>query len=75
MSQFSIPIFERVLTLFRNEGVLDSMVPAFPTKLFNTVYDWNYTTAGVGLPNRSILYPRGRILGGSSSHSMYYSSL
>lgn len=55
-----------------NDGVLDSMVPAFATDLFNTVYDWNYTTTpGIGMDNRSIAYPRGHILGGCSSHSVY----
>ncbi len=37
----------------------------------DTPWDWNYTTtAQPGLDNRSYPYPRGRLLGGSSSASM-----
>ena len=36
----------------------------------DTPWDWNYTTtAQPGLDNRSYPYPRGRLLGGSSSAS------
>ncbi|KAF8182590.1 pyranose dehydrogenase [Pholiota molesta] len=57
-----------------NEGVLDSMVPGLTDTLEKTTFDWNYTTLpGIGMNNRSIDYPRGRILGGSSSHNaMFY---
>ncbi|KAF9482078.1 aryl-alcohol oxidase [Pholiota conissans] len=57
-----------------NDGVLNSMVPTFASSLEKTIYDWNYTTLpGLGMNNRSIDYPRGRILGGSSSHNaMFY---
>ncbi|KAG6895956.1 hypothetical protein C0992_011314 [Termitomyces sp. T32_za158] len=49
-------------------GVLDSEVPWFAANLFNTQYDWNYTTVPqVGLGGRSVEIPRGHILGGSSS--------
>ena len=38
-------------------------------------YDWNYTTTPQpGLNNHTIPYPRGRILGGSSSISKLFSS-
>jgi choline dehydrogenase-like flavoprotein len=46
------------------------MVPGLTDTLEKTTFDWNYTTLpGIGMNNRSIDYPRGRILGGSSSHS------
>lgn len=61
-----------IAPVYRNEGVLDSMVPALATSLERTTFDWNYTTLpGIGMNNRSIDYPRGRILGGSSSHSTF----
>ncbi|KAJ7239420.1 aryl-alcohol oxidase [Mycena haematopus] len=52
-----------------NIGVLDSIIPMFPAQLSpNTPYDWNYTTtAQSGLNGRSIIYPRGHMLGGSTS--------
>jgi hypothetical protein len=58
-------------SLYRNEGVLASQIPFLaPTLTPNTLYDWNYTTtAQPGFNGRSIPYPRGRILGGSSSVS------
>ncbi|KAF5327359.1 hypothetical protein D9619_004993 [Psilocybe cf. subviscida] len=39
-----------------------------------TKFDWNYTTVPqTGLGNRSVTFPRGRVLGGSSSvNFMYY---
>lgn len=38
----------------------------------NTIYDWNYTTTSqLGLNGRTLPYPAGRILGGTSSASMY----
>ncbi|KAF8965582.1 pyranose dehydrogenase [Flammula alnicola] len=57
-----------------NAGVLASMVPALPLDLQHTIYDWNYTIVPqVGMNNRTIDYPRGHILGGSSSHNaMFY---
>lgn len=37
-------------------------------KLFKTEYDWNFTTGKqVGLHDRQLYWPRGRVLGGSSS--------
>ncbi|KDR80983.1 hypothetical protein GALMADRAFT_1117948 [Galerina marginata CBS 339.88] len=48
---------------------LNVSVPFFaPRATPNSVVDWNYTTlAQPGLGNRSIIYPRGHALGGSSS--------
>lgn len=41
----------------------------------NTPYDWNFTTTPqVGLNGRSVAYPRGHILGGTSSVSESLSS-
>ncbi len=58
-------------SLYSNEGVLASQIPFLaPTLTPNTLYDWNYTTtAQSGFNGRSVPYPRGRILGGSSSVS------
>ncbi|KAL0954174.1 hypothetical protein HGRIS_005305 [Hohenbuehelia grisea] len=52
-----------------NDGVLNSMIPLFAPRLTpGTPYDWNFTTtAQTGFGGRSIPYPRGHILGGSSS--------
>ncbi|KAJ7045934.1 aryl-alcohol-oxidase from pleurotus Eryingii [Mycena alexandri] len=52
-----------------NAGVLDIIVPFFcPRATPNTPQDWNYTTVPqVGMNGRSISYPRGHVLGGSSS--------
>ncbi|KAJ3559306.1 hypothetical protein NP233_g11297 [Leucocoprinus birnbaumii] len=52
-----------------NEGVIDSMVPFFANRASPfTPWDWNYTAIPQEtLNNRSIVYPRGHILGGSSS--------
>ncbi|PPQ93564.1 hypothetical protein CVT25_005556 [Psilocybe cyanescens] len=57
-----------------NEDVLNAMVPSFSVRLEQTIFDWNYTTVpGIGLNNRTLAYPRGRILGGCSSHNaMFY---
>ncbi|RDB25991.1 Pyranose dehydrogenase 1 [Hypsizygus marmoreus] len=52
-----------------NEGVLDTIVPFFgPIASPGTPWDWNYTTTPqIGLNGRAVAFPRGRILGGSSS--------
>ncbi|KDR85769.1 hypothetical protein GALMADRAFT_218865 [Galerina marginata CBS 339.88] len=52
-----------------NEGVLQISVPLFCTRVTpKTPYDWNFTTVPQdGLLGRSIPYPRGHVLGGSSS--------
>ncbi|WP_296198057.1 GMC family oxidoreductase N-terminal domain-containing protein [uncultured Microbacterium sp.] len=43
-------------------------IPAAFSKLFKSDVDWNYqTTAQPGLAGRSIYWPRGKMLGGSSS--------
>ncbi len=56
---------------FSDEGVLGIEVPLLATGLQpNTLYDWNYTTTPQsGLGGRNVVYPRGRVLGGSSSIS------
>ncbi|KAJ7187303.1 alcohol oxidase [Mycena filopes] len=52
-----------------NVGVLDIIVPFFFSLATpNTPQDWNFTTTPqVGLNGRSVSYPRGFTLGGSSS--------
>ncbi|KAJ6498230.1 alcohol oxidase [Mycena vulgaris] len=52
-----------------SEDILNIMVPFFATRATpNTPQDWNYTTAPqTGLAGRSVPYPRGFVLGGSSS--------
>ncbi|KAJ7599875.1 aryl-alcohol oxidase [Mycena floridula] len=52
-----------------NANVLDSEVPGLAPGLSpNTPYDWNFTTAPqIHLDGRVIQYPRGHLLGGSSS--------
>ncbi|KAJ7680733.1 aryl-alcohol oxidase [Mycena polygramma] len=52
-----------------NANVLNIIVPAFgPQATPDTPQDWNYTTTPqAGLNGRSIAYPRGFVLGGSSS--------
>src|SRR5262245_20002985 len=49
-------------------------IPAAFSKLFKTAYDWNYTTEPEAeLNNRKLYWPRGKMLGGSSSmNSMIY---
>lgn len=59
----------------RNEGVTDAIVPFLCIEASpNTPWTWNYsTTAQTGFNNRAITYPRGKILGGSSSiNFMFY---
>ncbi|KAJ6518207.1 aryl-alcohol-oxidase from pleurotus Eryingii [Mycena vitilis] len=58
-----------------NEDILNIIVPFYCGRATpNTPQDWNYTTTPQpGLNNRSVPYPRGFVLGGSSSvHSMVY---
>ncbi|KAJ7235646.1 aryl-alcohol-oxidase from pleurotus Eryingii [Mycena haematopus] len=52
-----------------NLGVVDSIIPMLPQGLApSTAYDWNYTTTPQpGFAGRSINYPRGHLLGGSTS--------
>src|SRR5207249_1978950 len=49
-------------------------VPAAFSKLFKTPLDWQfYTVPQAGLANRSLYWPRGKMLGGSSSmNAMIY---
>lgn len=50
------------------DEALELHVPAAFSKLFRGVYDWNYdTVAQPALENRTIFWPRGKTLGGSSS--------
>ncbi|RDB17150.1 Pyranose dehydrogenase 3 [Hypsizygus marmoreus] len=51
------------------EGLLEAQIPFLCTHLTpDTPYDWNYTTVPQqALGGRAIPYPRGHILGGSSS--------
>ncbi|KAF7376494.1 Pyranose dehydrogenase [Mycena sanguinolenta] len=58
-----------------NTDILNIIVPFYCTRATpDTPQDWNFsTTAQVGLNGRSIAYPRGHVLGGSSSvNSMVY---
>ncbi|KAG6853037.1 hypothetical protein C0991_007330 [Blastosporella zonata] len=50
-------------------GVLETQIPFLaPTLTQPSPYEWNYTTVNLtGLGGRSIAYPRGHILGGSSN--------
>ncbi|KAJ7585766.1 aryl-alcohol-oxidase from pleurotus Eryingii, partial [Mycena floridula] len=51
-----------------NKDVLNSEVPFFAFRLPNSPYDWNFTTTPqLNLNGRVIGYPRGFLLGGSSS--------
>ncbi|KAJ8077981.1 hypothetical protein PM082_000182 [Marasmius tenuissimus] len=54
-----------------NEKVLNIEVPFYCTRASpRTLYDWNYTTVPqAALNSRIIDYPRGHVLGGSSSTS------
>ncbi len=46
----------------------ESRIPAGFAKLFKTRYDWNFATAAEpGAAGRSLYWPRGRLLGGSSA--------
>ncbi|WP_214320528.1 GMC family oxidoreductase [Nonomuraea sediminis] len=47
---------------------LEIRMPAGFSKLFKTDYDWNYSTAKQAeLSGRELYWPRGRVIGGSSS--------
>ncbi|MFI6321798.1 GMC family oxidoreductase [Nonomuraea sp. NPDC050556] len=47
---------------------LEIRMPAGFAKLFKTEYDWNYTTAKQSeMSGRELYWPRGRVIGGSSS--------
>ncbi|KAF9447243.1 GMC oxidoreductase [Macrolepiota fuliginosa MF-IS2] len=57
-----------------NQNVINSEVPFLWQKLQGSPYDWNYTTTPqTGLNGRTVPYPRGHLLGGSSSiNAMFY---
>ncbi|KAF7368939.1 Pyranose dehydrogenase 1 [Mycena venus] len=59
-----------------NIGVLDSIVPGLDSDLFDPTlgYTWNYTTTPqFRAGSRTLDYPRGRLLGGTSSiNGMWY---
>ncbi|KAG6826879.1 hypothetical protein H0H92_014059 [Tricholoma furcatifolium] len=57
-----------------NLHVINSIVPFFVFNLENSPYDWNFTTTPQTFVNdRVIDFPRGHILGGSSSiNAMFY---
>ena len=59
--------------IYSNKDVLDSIVPFFcPRMTPNTPWDWNFTTTPqTNLNGRALSYPRGHILGGSSSVSTW----
>ncbi|KDR79239.1 hypothetical protein GALMADRAFT_223476 [Galerina marginata CBS 339.88] len=52
-----------------DQGVIPAEAPFLgPTLTPNTPYDWNYTVVPqAGMQGRTFAYPRGRLLGGSSS--------
>lgn len=52
----------------RPDRALELHVPAAFSKLFRGAYDWNYDTVPQpGLEGRTVYWPRGKTLGGSSS--------
>ncbi|KAE8381509.1 hypothetical protein BDV26DRAFT_289361 [Aspergillus bertholletiae] len=55
-------------------GVTESKMPLGFPKLFHTQHDWNYyTVEQPGLASRRLYWPRGRIIGGSTSiNAMMY---
>ena len=57
-----------------SDDVLEVQVPAGLYKTFRTRLDWNYTTEPQpGLGGRKLFWPRGKLLGGSSSiNAMIY---
>jgi choline dehydrogenase len=57
-----------------SDDVLEVQIPAALYKVFRTRRDWNYTTEPQpGLDGRRLFWPRGKLLGGSSSiNAMIY---
>jgi choline dehydrogenase len=57
-----------------SDDVLEVQIPAGLYKTWRTRLDWNYTTdAQPGLDGRKLFWPRGKLLGGSSSiNAMIY---
>ncbi|KAJ7791195.1 aryl-alcohol oxidase-like protein, partial [Mycena olivaceomarginata] len=72
-TNFSVLVLEAGETqiLYRNEGVIDSIVPFFVQNLLTpNIYEWNYTTVPQpGLNGRNVGNPRAHILGGCSTHN------
>lgn len=57
---------------YTNEGVIDSIIPVNTGQLSGSQWDWNYTTVPqTSAGGRVLTYPRGYILGGSSSISKF----
>ena len=53
-----------------NEGVLNTIVPFLASTVVGSSVDWNFSTVPqANLNNRVVPYPRGFVLGGSSSIS------
>lgn len=74
LSSFNKSIFVLVIEAgISNVGILPTEVPFLATSLVPfTPQNWNFTTVPQeGLQGRSITYPRGKLLGGSSSISTY----
>ncbi|KZT63569.1 GMC oxidoreductase [Daedalea quercina L-15889] len=63
---FSVLVIEAGLS---NRAVVDDQVPLLDSTLApDTSITWNYTTTEqIGLLNRTVVYPRGRVLGGTST--------
>ena len=63
-----------VLEAGGSDDVLEVQIPAALYKVWRTKRDWNYTTdPQPGLDGRRLFWPRGRLLGGSSSiNAMIY---
>ncbi|CAH0579133.1 unnamed protein product [Chrysodeixis includens] len=61
-----------------SDAPLESDIPGYDAFLFNSAYDWQYSTVnnGVtsqGLANGSVAFPRGKMFGGSSgTNAMLY---
>jgi choline dehydrogenase len=66
----------RVLLLEAGQaaGALEIRVPAAMSRLYQSQYDWNYVTVPQERANgRTVYWPRGRVLGGSSAvNAMIY---
>jgi choline dehydrogenase-like flavoprotein len=57
-----------------SDDLLEVRMPAVPYRLFKTEHDWNYATAPEAeLAGRRLYWPRGKLIGGSSSiNAMLY---
>ncbi|KAJ7593889.1 aryl-alcohol oxidase precursor [Mycena floridula] len=65
ISHFSVLVLEAGGS---DKDALLTQVPFFCNRLATSQYNWNFTTAPIeGLNGRAIAYPRGFIIGGSSS--------